>query len=599
MLNVSLHGRANAFLEKIMRELKSIPWLAIALSLIFLPDLLPVAWPDLKPGLLSVFFHLAGLLLLPCVFGVRIRIILLACWPVVLVAPVSVFCHLSTRQQPSEWFFLVMKETNTSEASVFVPQIIGFVLLLGFMASAYAWVLSRKTLRDVRLGPFSSTAVVICAVLIPSVKVIRSGAKQAWKEEVWRVMENYPAGTFVAAAKATSLSYQIAHRGDAGKALAVQSNAVQAPMGKREIHFLVIGETARSSSFQINGYERETTPHLAKMPGLMSFKDVVAPAPVTTISVPVLLTPSDATTSRQASTLPSVMNVFKNAGFRVYWLSTQMKHGFWDTRCSTYAHDADEAQFLSGKLALSGEPTDAAHDSELVKAAQKILERGEPKVLIVLHTMGSHAVYSDRYPPEFNRFPSDPATCTKARNDLLQSTLTPEHDVHLRNAYDNSILYTDFVINQFIGLLGEQNAVSSLYYVSDHGENGGDAAVMPFAHGTLTTDVLRVPLIVWLSQEYRALRPAKAEALHAHVETPFSTDTTFHTLIDLAGLSCNFFKPDHSVASKNFQPGARLVTALDGTLADFDKQIVPAESKRKGWHPITIRGENEKGVVQN
>ena len=55
------------------------------------------------------------------------------------------------------------------------------------------------------------------------------------------------------------------------------------------------------------------------------------------------------------------------------------------------------------------------HEWELIKAAQMILERGETKVLILLHTMGSHVVYSSRYTPEFNRFPSDPATCTKAR----------------------------------------------------------------------------------------------------------------------------------------------------------------------------------------
>ena len=234
-------------------------------------------------------------------------------------------------------------------------------------------------------------------------------------------------------------------------------------------------------------------------------------------SVPVLITSSDATTSRQASTLPSVMNVFKNAGFRVYWLSTQMKHGFWDTRCSTYAHDADEAQFLSGKLALSGEPADAAHDSELIKAAQKILDRGESKVLIVLHTMGSHAVYSDRYPPEFNRFPSDPATCTKARKNLFQSTFTPEDAAASRKSG------------------GTTRACGNAAFIGHH----------------------------------------------------------FHTLIDLAGLSRNFFKPVHSVASKNFQPRTRMVTALDGTLAKFACTSVLSSIKeaRKQWRkPLTIRG---------
>lgn len=575
--------------ERILRDLRALPWLGTALCLILLPTLLPAAWPTLKPGLFSVFLHLAGLLLLPCLLGLRVRRVLGLCWPVVCVVPVAVFCYATTHQQPSEWFFLVLRETNTKEASVFVPQITGFVLLLAILVSIYAWLLSRPVFKDMRLGPLSACAVVACGLLIPAGKAARSGVSQAWKEEAWRITENYPVGTALAAVKAARLSHQIANRGDAGKSLVVRRDAPPLPAGKREIHMLVIGETARAASFQINGYERETTPFLAKLPGVLCFKDVIAPAPVTTISVPVLLTPTDATCVPQSSHLPSVMNVFKNAGFRVYWISTQLKHGFWDTRCSTYSNDADESRFLSGKLALSGEPREAAQDGALLPVVKEVLDRGEEKVLFVLHTMGSHAIYADRYPPEFNHFPADAGICAAARSQILDSTLTPERVEHLRNSYDNSIRYTDFVLSRLIGMLGDQDAVASLYYISDHGENGGDAPMMPFGHGTLTSDVLRVPLVVWLSEDYQALRPRQAGTLRAHGATPISSDTTFHTLVDLAGLSCDLFKPSRSVASTEFVPGPRMVTALDGRIADYDRQIAPAESKRKGWRPLSQR----------
>lgn len=567
------------FLSSNLRaDLKALPWLCVALACILLPNILPVVWPVLEPGMASVVLHLAGLLLLPCLFGVRVRKVLLAYWPFVCGAPIAAAFYICTLHKPSKWFFLVVAETNIKEATVFMPQLVGVALLLIAMVAVYAWLMSRSVFKDLRLGPVSGSIVVICALLIPLAKLIRAGSSQTWKEEVWRVAENYPVGTITAGIEAAQMSYQVAHRDNVGKHLAVMSVGAPLPKGKREIHVLVLGESARFSSFQINGYERETTPLLAAQPGLLNFRDVVAPGPTTIMSVPVLLTPSNASNIANASTLPSLLNVFKTAGYRTYWLSTQMKHGEWDTQCSVFAQDADEAKFLSGKFPTYGDWRNAALDSALVDAAKDVLARGEKKVLLILHTMGSHANYSDRYPAEFNHFPSDPARIRAA-----YTAMTPEGNEQLHNSYDNTILFTDYVLSHLIHLLDEQVAVSSLYYVSDHGENG-DSAVMPFAHGVLTQDVLRVPMMIWLSADYQAARPRQATALRSHLEAPFSSDTTFHTMQDLASLSCPLFKPQLSVASDAFLPGPRLVIDLEGSLLDYDQKIAPMATSTTPVH---------------
>ena len=45
--------------------------------------------------------------------------------------------------------------------------------------------------------------------------------------------------------------------------------------GERQIYVLVIGETLRPDRLQLNGYGRATTPELASIPGVVSFKDMV------------------------------------------------------------------------------------------------------------------------------------------------------------------------------------------------------------------------------------------------------------------------------------------------------------------------------------
>jgi glucan phosphoethanolaminetransferase (alkaline phosphatase superfamily) len=187
--------------------------------------------------------------------------------------------------------------------------------------------------------------------------------------------------------------------------------------------------------------------------------------------------------------------------------------------------------------------------------------------------MGSHQHYSDRFPPDFNRFASYPMP---SEGSLFHHTYSAEEKRNLTNAYDNSILYTDWVLSQLMETLAATHAVSALYYVSDHGQNMGDAPVLAFAHGAMTRDVLHVPLLVWLSPEYRAQRPGQTAALESHLKTPFSADTTFHTLLDMAALDCPLLNREQSAASKDFHPGPRMVRDLQGDLVNYDEFVKSA-----------------------
>lgn len=208
-------------------------------------------------------------------------------------------------------------------------------------------------------------------------------------------------------------------------------------------------------------------------------------------------------------------------------------------------------------------------NGELLKPVLEFLARNDSRVFIVLHTMGGHQNYAERYPLEFNRFGSHGI---RMNSHVLHVAVSQEDATELTNSYDNSVLYTDWLLSQLIGILRETHAVASLYYVSDHGENSADASFMPFDHAAVSADVLHVPCFIWLSPEYRQHRSLKASALYSHLTTPCSSDSTFHTLVDMAGLDCSLFDITRSLASDQYEASKRVARDLTGEIFDVDER---------------------------
>ncbi len=93
-----------------------------------------------------------------------------------------------------------------------------------------------------------------------------------------------------------------------------------------------------------------------------------------------------------------------------------------------------------------------------------------------------------RYPESFEQFKS----ASKGDGYNWSSLGLRER---LLNSYDNSILYTDYILDQFISILDKQNRNISFLYCSDHGENILDDGTNRFGHrGVVTTKyVIDVP----------------------------------------------------------------------------------------------------------
>lgn len=547
------------------QEKEVIPGLMGAVTLLSLPNLIPVFWPGFSTVQAENFWLGVGLILLPCVFSLPVRAALFLWVPAAALVPALVVYHLASGNVLREWALVVFMETNASELQRFAAH----AAVAGLLAIPAGWgywlFVKRQVVPGKRLGWLSRLVVVVLILACLQITANRYGGQMKREGCLIQLSGTFPVGPLVAAARAVQIRQGMDRRRSLDQKVNVTPAAVL-PAAAREIFVLVIGESARCASFQLHGYARETNPLLMKTTGLTSFQDVLAPATVTLMSVPLLLTPARAPWLGRASELPSVISVFKKAGYHTAWYSSQRKHGRFDTASSIFAGDADDARFLSGVFAPGTGDYASVYDGALIQPVTELIAQGHQRQLIVLHTMGSHQHYGDRYPVEFNHFPSYPAVC---RGNLLAGRFDAEQIRNLTNAYDNSIRYTDWVLAELIATLEATHAVSALYYIADHGENAGDAPVLPFAHGNLSRDVLQVPMMVWLSPEYAQQRPAQARAVRAHANAPLSGDCTFHSLVDLAALETPLLDRRRSVASDQLQAGPRQLRDMEGRLVEF------------------------------
>jgi len=325
---------------------------------------------------------------------------------------------------------------------------------------------------------------------------------------------------------------------------------------QRQIYVLVIGETLRPDRLQLNGYNRATTPRLSGTKNVISYTNMVSPWAWTRMSVPVILSRKSATDQRYFPTETSVVAAFKEAGFSTAWLSTQSPLGVHDSSIALHASEADQVQYLNPV----GYKKEGFYDDILLPAFERVLQQNEQKQLIVLHTLGSHFSYADRYPQAFDLFTPSGKGQSISMHDQNSRVL-------LNNAYDNSVAYTDFILFNLIKQLEQSQSISSLFYVSDHGENIFDGQCNKSGHGHNTERDYRVASILWTSELYNLNYPQKKSLAEQRREQPLMTSNVFHSLLDLAGIEY----PDQKLTKSWLSPGWRPSSRILQQGLDFDK----------------------------
>jgi glucan phosphoethanolaminetransferase (alkaline phosphatase superfamily) len=265
-------------------------------------------------------------------------------------------------------------------------------------------------------------------------------------------------------------------------------------------------------------------------------------------------------------------------------LSNQLTFGRFDTPMTVLAREAEVVRFLNP----GGYERKSELDEALLPPLQAAIADPAPRKLIIVHTLGSHWNYAYRHPPSFERWTPSlrganvPVTdSTQASNELFNDQLRrdgpvtrpmhkdPRWAAEIGNSYDNSILYTDWLLSRFIASVKAAGpALSTLVYVSDHGENLVSTACGKSMHGSNTEHDYRVPMLVWYADGFAARHPDMVKRLREHRAAKLTLENLFHTLVDLGGLRYAGHRPERSIVSGELRALPRYVNA-DGWI-DYD-----------------------------
>jgi lipid A ethanolaminephosphotransferase len=281
-------------------------------------------------------------------------------------------------------------------------------------------------------------------------------------------------------------------------------------LADKEIMILVVGETARADHFNLGGYKKETNPRLKKE-GIKFYNNVTSCGTLTAYSVPCMfyLDKYEDYSPSKAKYQQNVLDLIQSTkGHHVWWLENN----------SSCKNVCERVNVLDYYKKTQKEYNPNQQDGFLIGETGKILEQyknDRDDVLIVLHTIGSHGPkYYKRYPKEFETFKPTCATESPEKCDRE----------HLVNTYDNTIVYTDYVLSELIHLLKKYDGPKTklgLLYVSDHGESLGEKNV--YLHGLpkmlAPKAQTHVPMIEW-TNEFKNNEPEIIDTALTHEHLP-------------------------------------------------------------------------------
>lgn len=260
-----------------------------------------------------------------------------------------------------------------------------------------------------------------------------------------------------------------------------------APADAKDMYVVfVIGESARRDHMGLYGYDRDNTPNLDKEKNLVALQGYSCDT-ATKLSLRCMFVREGGASEEPQRTLKeaNVFSVLKSNGWSSELYSMQSEAWFYN---KTRADDYSLRENIASEKRNAGKPVD---DMLLINEMKDSMSNHpQGKHLIILHTKGSHYLYSDRYPRSFAKYKPE---CM----GIDDSCSTDE----MINAYDNSLLYTDYFLSQVFDQLRDKNAI--VFYASDHGESISKS--MHF-HGTprdhAPIEQRTVPIMVWASDKF-------------------------------------------------------------------------------------------------
>lgn len=286
------------------------------------------------------------------------------------------------------------------------------------------------------------------------------------------------------------------------------------------IGIIVIGESATRNHWSLYGYSRETTPNMSclhKTGNIYVFSDLLASREGTQPAIRNLFTLATVENPNDGKmTLPWAL---AQAGCRTKLISAQSN---WDSCGASLI--ALVFSSCHEKIYLNDLIKKQYYDEALLPYVYDHLAHlsGCRGSILFVHMNGSHFSWDKDCPPNKKKFAESLVDKeTEKLNELARTYV---------NQYDNSIHYTDSILAKLIDKLQGLHRPTFLLYVSDHGETPNRGAMRVFEDNNLW----EIPMIVWLSPEYKRAFPETVRQLNKAQSLPLQSDQLFYGMLELA-----------------------------------------------------------------
>jgi len=251
----------------------------------------------------------------------------------------------------------------------------------------------------------------------------------------------------------------------------------------------------------------------------------------TALSVPCMFSSlnKDDYSHAQGKNMSNVLDVLNYAGVEVLWRDN-------NSSSKSVASRLPFEDYKSSSINSVCDPE--CRDQGMLSDLQKYINAHKEKdIVVILHTMGSHGpAYYKRYPEQFEKF--TPVCETNQLNECSNE--------QINNAYDNTIVYTDYVLAKTIELLknNQDSFKTAMFYMSDHGESLGENGL--YLHGMpyfmAPDEQIHVGSMLWFDERFS--KDINIDELKSIANKKLSHDNIFHTLLGLMNIKTTVYNEE-------------------------------------------------------
>lgn len=400
--------------------------------------------------------------------------------------------------------------TNFEESSSFFSlKLVLYFIVIGVLPSIYIYKVKLVPESLKRFGVVSSLTLLFMLIL-----AFANASNWLWIDKNSKQL----GGLAMPWSYSVNISLYFIHDAQKNKKEILLPDATIKDQEKSVV-VLVIGESARKENFSLYGYPKKTNPLLSKVENLYHF-DATSCATYTTAGVKCIL--EHEPTNDLYEILPNYL--YRN-DVEVIWRTTN-----WGEP-PVHIEKYQDRDVLKQKATVEN----TEYDEVLLAGLKEEIQASKKnKILVILHTSTSHGpTYNKKYPSKYEVF-------SPVCNSVELANCSKEE---LMNAYDNTIVYTDYILNKVIEDLNQlTDYKSTMLFVSDHGESLGEKNL--YMHGVPMSfapkEQYEIPFIVWVSKDSRTLKPNK-ELSQQHV---------FHSVLNFLHIdspiyneAMNIYKP--------------------------------------------------------